>query len=206
MNMGRKPAFAKQQEIFEVIQQSIRSRGYPPSVREIGEAVGLKSPSTVHAHLNKLSQSGRIRRDPDKTRAIDVRNSDQHGEHKLISVPLVGEVTAGQPILAVENVEDTYHLPLDLVGTENVFMLRVKGDSMILAGILDGDFVVVKEQKTARDGEIVVALVDGDSATVKRFFKERDKVRLQPENEALSPIYSDDVSVLGKVVGVYRKM
>ena len=204
--MGRKPAVAKQQQIFEVIQQSIKSKGYPPSVREIGEAVGLKSPSTVHAHLNKLSQSGRIRRDPDKTRAIDVRNHDQIQDQRMVAVPLVGEVTAGQPILAVENIEDTYQLPLELVGTEDVFMLKVKGDSMILAGILDGDFVVVKEQASARDGEIVVALVDGDSATVKRFFKERDKVKLQPENESLAPIYSDNVSVLGKVVGVYRRM
>lgn len=204
--MGRKPAVAKQQQIFEVIQQSIKSKGYPPSVREIGEAVGLKSPSTVHAHLNKLSQSGRIRRDPDKTRAIDVRNHDQIQDQRMVAVPLVGEVTAGQPILAVENIEDTYQLPLELVGTEDVFMLKVKGDSMILAGILDGDYVVVKEQASARDGEIVVALVDGDSATVKRFFKERDKVKLQPENESLAPIYSDNVSVLGKVVGVYRRM
>jgi repressor LexA len=153
-----------------------------------------------------LSQSGRIRRDPDKTRAIDVRNPDQIQDQRMVAVPLVGEVTAGQPILAVENIEDTYQLPLDLVGNEDVFMLKVKGDSMILAGILDGDYVVVKEQRSAKDGEIVVALVDGDSATVKRFFKERDKVRLQPENESLSPIYSDDVSVLGKVVGVYRRM
>lgn len=204
--MGRRPAGDKQQQIYEVIQQSIRTKGYPPSVREIGVAVGLKSPSTVHAHLSKLTQLGRIRRDPDKTRAIDVRSEAEMHPQAMVSVPLIGEVTAGQPILAVENIEETYSLPLDLVGTETVFMLKVKGDSMIEAGILDGDFVVVKEQQSARNGEIIVALVDDDTATVKRFFKESNRIRLQPENASMQPIYSDAVSVLGKVVGVYRRM
>ena len=197
---------SKQQQILDVIQTSIRQKGYPPSVREIGELVGLKSPSTVHMHLSKLEQLGAIRRESDKNRAIDVVGDAPLRNVSMVSVPYVGRVTAGQPVLAVENIEETYPMPADLVGQENVFMLKVDGDSMIQAGIFDGDFIIVRDQDSARNGDIVVALVDGEEATVKRFFHEKDRVRLQPENDRLSPIYSRDVSVLGKVIGVYRRM
>ena len=197
---------AKQQQILAVIQSSIKKRGYPPSVREIGEAVGLKSPSTVHAHLNKLEELGAIRRESDKNRAIDVIGDSSMRNIAMVSVPLVGRVTAGQPVLAVENIEDTYPLPSDLVGHENVFMLKVDGESMIQAGILDGDYVIVRDQDSARNGDIVVALVDEEEATVKRFFHEKNRIRLQPENDSMEPIYATNVAVLGKVVGVYRKM
>lgn len=197
---------AKQQQILAVIQSSIKQRGYPPSVREIGEAVGLKSPSTVHAHLNKLEEMGAIRRESDKNRAIDVVGASNMRNIAMVSVPLVGRVTAGQPILAVENIEETYPLPADLVGHENVFMLKVDGESMIQAGILDGDYVIVRDQDSARNGDIIVALVDDEEATVKRFFHEKNRIRLQPENDSMEPIYTTNVAVLGKVVGVYRKM
>ena len=197
---------SKQQEILSVIQASMKRRGYPPSVREIGEAVGLKSPSTVHAHLNKLEELGFIRRESDKNRAIDVVGQSNLRNISMISVPLVGRVTAGQPVLAVENIEETYPLPADLVGHENVFMLKVDGESMIQAGILDGDFVIVRDQDSARNGDIIVALLDGEEATVKRYFHEKNRVRLQPENDSMEPIYTTDVAVLGKVVGVYRRM
>ena len=162
----------KQQQILAVIQSAIKAKGYPPSVREIGEAVGLKSPSTVHMHLNKLEQLGAIRRESEKNRAIDVVGSSTFRNAPMTMVPLVGRVTAGQPILATENIEDSYPFPADLVGQEDVFMLKV----------------------------------DGEEATVKRFFHEKDRVRLQPENDRMDPIYSRDVAVLGKVIGVYRKM
>ena len=205
--MGKSSAIsAKQQKILEVIQSSIRLKGYPPSVREIGEAVGLKSPSTVHMHLSKLEQMGAIRRESDKNRAIDVVSDSPMRNVSMVSVPLVGRVTAGQPVLAVENIEDTYPMPADLIGHENVFMLKVDGESMIQAGILDGDYVIVRDQDSARNGDIVVALVDGEAATVKRFFHEKNRVRLQPENDSMEPIYTTDVAVLGKVVGVYRRM
>lgn len=198
---------AKQQEILTYIQNSIKQRGYPPSVREIGDAVGLKSPSTVHAHLNKLEQTGAIRRESDKNRAIDIVGASSLRNVSMVSVPLIGRVTAGQPILAVENIEDTYPLPSDLVGhDENVFMLKVQGESMIQAGILDGDYIIVRDQSTARNGDIIVALVDEEEATVKRFFHENSRIRLQPENDSMDPIYSTNVAVLGKVVGVFRRM
>ena len=200
------PISSKQQQILEVIQSAIKAKGYPPSVREIGEAVGLKSPSTVHMHLNKLEQSGAIRRESEKNRAIDVVGSSSLRNAPMTLVPLIGRVTAGQPILATENIEDTYPFPTDLVGQENVFMLKVDGESMIQAGIFDGDYLIVRDQDSARNGDIVVALVDGEEATVKRFFHEKDRVRLQPENDRMDPIYTRDVAVLGKVVGVYRKM
>lgn len=196
----------KQQLILEVIQASIKAKGYPPSVREIGEAVGLKSPSTVHMHLSNLEALGAIRRDSDKNRAIDVIGSSPLRNVSMTMVPLVGCVTAGQPILAVENIEDTYPFPAALVGNEDVFMLKVDGESMIQAGIYDGDYLIVRDQDSARNGDIVVALVNGEEATVKRFFHEKDRVRLQPENDRMEPIYTKDVSVLGKVIGVYRKM
>lgn len=196
----------KQQQILAVIQSAIKAKGYPPSVREIGEAVGLKSPSTVHMHLNKLEQLGAIRRESEKNRAIDVVGSSTFRNAPMTMVPLVGRVTAGQPILATENIEDSYPFPADLVGQEDVFMLKVDGESMIQAGIFDGDYLIVRDQDSARNGDIVVALVDGEEATVKRFFHEKDRVRLQPENDRMDPIYSRDVAVLGKVIGVYRKM
>ena len=196
----------KQQQILAVIQSAIKAKGYPPSVREIGEAVGLKSPSTVHMHLNKLEQLGAIRRESEKNRAIDVVGSSTLRNAPMTMVPLVGRVTAGQPILATENIEDSYPFPVDLVGQEDVFMLKVDGESMIQAGIFDGDYLIVRDQDSARNGDIVVALVDGEEATVKRFFHEKDRVRLQPENDRMDPIYSRDVAVLGKVIGVYRKM
>ena len=196
----------KQQQILAVIQSAIKAKGYPPSVREIGEAVGLKSPSTVHMHLNKLEQLGAIRRESEKNRAIDVVGSSTFRNAPMTMVPLVGRVTAGQPILATENIEDSYPFPADLVGQEDVFMLKVDGESMIQAGIFDGDYLIVRDQDSARNGDIVFALVDGEEATVKRFFHEKDRVRLQPENDRMDPIYSRDVAVLGKVIGVYRKM
>jgi repressor LexA len=197
---------SKQQQILDVIQAAIRAKGYPPSVREIGEAVGLKSPSTVHMHLNKLEQLGAIRRESEKNRAIDIVGASPMRNVAMTMVPLVGRVTAGQPILATENIEDTYPFPVDLVGQEDVFMLKVDGESMIQAGIFDGDYLIVRDQDSARNGDIVVALVDGEEATVKRFFHEKDRVRLQPENDRMDPIYTRDVAVLGKVIGVYRKM
>lgn len=195
----------RQSKILEFIKQEIRKKGYPPAVREIGEAVGLLSSSTVHGHLQTLEDKGYIRRDPTKPRAIEIldSSSDLLEAKKVVHIPVVGRVTAGQPILAVENIEGTFPLPADLVRQDNVFMLKVQGESMIGAGILDGDFIIVRQQNEARNGEIVVALI-GDEATVKRFFKERTLIRLQPENSSMEPIYSQDVSILGKVVGVFR--
>ena len=195
----------RQTNILEFIKDQIRKKGYPPSVREIGEAVGLLSSSTVHGHLQTLEDKGYIRRDPTKPRAIEIldSSSDILNAKKVVHIPVVGRVTAGQPILAVENIEGTFPLPADLVRQDNVFMLKVQGESMIGAGILDGDFIIVRQQNEARNGEIVVALI-GDEATVKRFFKERTLIRLQPENSSMEPIYSQEVSILGKVVGVFR--
>jgi len=195
----------RQTNILEFIKDEIRKKGYPPAVREIGEAVGLLSSSTVHGHLQTLEDKGYIRRDPTKPRAIEIldSSSDLQAAKKVVHIPIVGRVTAGQPILAVENIEGTFPLPADLVRQDNDFMLRVQGESMIGAGILDGDFIIVRQQNEARNGEIVVALI-GEEATVKRFFKERTLIRLQPENDTMEPIYSQDVSILGKVVGVFR--
>jgi len=197
----------RQTKILEFIKQEIRKKGYPPAVREIGEAVGLLSSSTVHGHLQTLEDKGYIRRDPTKPRAIEIldSSSDILEAKKVVHIPIVGRVTAGQPILAVENIEGTFPLPVDLVRQDNVFMLKVQGESMIGAGILDGDLIIVRQQNEARNGEIVVALI-GDEATVKRFFKERTLIRLQPENPSMEPIYSQDVSILGKVVGVFRTL
>ena len=197
----------RQTKILEFIKQEIRKKGYPPSVREIGEAVGLLSSSTVHGHLQTIEDKGYIRRDPTKPRAIEIldSSSDILEAKKVVHIPVVGRVTAGQPILAVENIEGTFPLPADLVRQDNLFMLKVQGESMIDAGILDGDFIIVRQQNEARNGEIVVALI-GDEATVKRFFKERTLIRLQPENASMEPIYSQDVSILGKVIGVFRSL
>lgn len=194
----------RQQDILEFIQRNIQRKGYPPSVREIGEAVGLSSSSTVHGHLNQLEEKGYIRRDPTKPRAIEILNGP-YSLKTMVQVPLVGRITAGNPILAVENIEDTFPLPLELVGTNDVFMLTVSGESMIEAGIMDGDFLIVKKQSFANNGDIVVALLD-DEATVKRFFREKNTIRLQPENRYMEPIYAREVTILGKVIGLYRNI
>jgi len=198
----------RQQEILEFIRSEIHRVGYPPSVREIGEAVGLSSSSTVHSHLAALEAKGFIRRDPSKPRALEVldfRDSDAAIDYgRIHSVPVVGQVAAGQPILAAENIEQTLPLPAEFAG-EQTFILRVRGESMIDAGILEGDFVVVRQQNTAGNGDIVVAMID-DEATVKTFYREQDRIRLQPENSTMEPIYSRDVSILGKVVALFRRL
>jgi repressor LexA len=198
---------AKQKQILSYIKENLRAKGYPPSVREIGEAVGLSSSSTVHSHLTKLEALGFIKRDPTKPRAIDVIDEAPWRQKTVVPVPLVGVVTAGQPILAVENIEETYPLPAELIGREeDVFMLSVKGDSMINAGILDGDYLLVRQQSNASNGDIVVALIENEEATVKRFFKEPGRIRLQPENDSMKPIYAENVSIAGKVIGLFRSM
>ena len=189
------------QKILDFIKSEIDLKGYPPSVREICAAVGLKSTSTVHAHLNRLEKQGLIRRDSTKPRALEVLDgSHQRGR----SVPLVGRVTAGQPILAIENIEDYLTLPQSMLGSDEIYCLRVQGESMINAGILDGDIVVLREQHDAENGDIVVAMVD-DEATLKRIFYEDDRVRLQPENSTMQPIYADSVTVLGKLIALFRQ-
>jgi len=193
----------RQKQILKHIKDTLRSKGYPPSVREIGEAVGLSSSSTVHGHLAKLEEMGFIKRDPTKPRAIDVLDEAPWRQKRLTPIPLIGKVTAGQPILAIENIEETYPLPTELVGEEETFMLTVQGDSMMNAGILDGDLIIVRVQRLANNGDIIVAMID-DEATVKRFYKEHDRIRLQPENPAYDPIFSRDVTILGKVIGVFR--
>ncbi|MBP2627669.1 MAG: SOS-response transcriptional repressor, LexA [Firmicutes bacterium] len=195
----------RQKQILAYIKDMLRTKGYPPSVREIGTAVGLRSSSTVHSHLTKLEEIGFLRRDPTKPRALEVLGEASWRQENFVPVPLVGRVTAGQPILALENIEETFPLPTSLIGNdEDVFMLTVQGDSMINAGILDGDYVLVRKQKTANNNDIVVALINKEEATVKRFFKEKDRIRLQPENDSMSPIYSRNVLILGKVIGVFR--
>ena len=198
-------ASERQQEIFQYIKEFLLEKGYPPSVREIGNAVGLKSSSTVHGYLEKLESSGLIKRDPTKPRAIDILDEKPWG--KNTPVPLVGTVTAGVPILAEENIEEIFSFPQGLIGTQDkTFMLKVQGDSMINAGIYDGDFILVRQQDDAKDGEIVVALVNDDTATVKRFFREKNCIRLQPENDTMDPIIVKDCVILGKVFGVFRLM
>ena len=195
----------KQLEILNYLKKEIKEKGYPPSVREICDAVDLKSTSTVHGHLNRLEKKGLIRRDPTKPRAIEILDDSFYGiRQELVNVPIIGKVTAGQPILAVENIEDYFPLPVDYVRNDTVYMLHVQGDSMIEAGIFDNDLVLVRKQSTAENGDIVVALIE-DGATVKRFFREKDHIRLQPENPTMSPIIVKDVSILGKVIGLFRK-
>jgi repressor LexA len=195
----------RQKEIFDYIRRYAGKYGYPPTVREIGKAVGLTSSSTVHAHLAKLEKSGVLRRDPTKPRAIELLVDKAKSVVGRDGLPVVGNVAAGEPILAEENIEDHIAVP-DAIGGRNAdYVLRVRGDSMKDAGILDGDFVVVQQAKQAENGEIVVALL-GDEATVKRFYRERDRVRLQPANQAHKPIRTRDAEVLGKVVGVFRSV
>ncbi|MGD6832819.1 transcriptional repressor LexA [Sutcliffiella halmapala] len=199
----------RQQDILNFIKKEVQEKGYPPSVREIGEAVGLASSSTVHGHLARLESKGLIRRDPTKPRAIEIRDMEDEMTPRIaaVNVPIIGKVTAGQPITAIENVEDYFPLPDRYVAPdEQVFMLEVMGDSMIEAGILDGDYVIVRQQQSANNGDIVVAMTEDDEATVKRFFKEKDYIRLQPENSTLDPIIVRNVSILGKVIGVYRNI
>lgn len=204
----------RQQQVLDFIKETVAARGYPPSVREIGEAVGLSSPSTVHSHLNSLVEAGMIKKDPTKPRAImivDEEFTPAMDDRRMREVPVLGRIAAGTPILAAEHVEDVMPLPTELVGDGPVFLLEVKGDSMIDAGILDGDVVVVRRQDDALAGDIVVALVGedeaADEATVKTFHRETDgRIRLQPENRALEPLYPEHVRILGKVTGVFRSL
>ncbi|MCT4611849.1 MAG: transcriptional repressor LexA [Clostridia bacterium] len=197
----------KQQKILDFLKSEIKSKGYPPSVREICLAVGLRSTSTVHGHLERLEKKGYIRKSASKTRAIEILEDNFYSNElskEYLDVPVVGKITAGEPILAVENVEDHFPIPVDYANNNDVFMLKVSGDSMIEAGIYDGDLILVNKQNTARNGEIVVALIE-DSATVKTFYKEQDHFRLQPENSSLDPIIVKDLEILGTVSGLFRK-
>lgn len=196
----------KQQEILEYIKSQILERGFPPAVRDICEAVHLKSTSSVHSHLETLEKNGYIRRDPTKPRAIEILDdSFNFTRREMVNVPIVGRVAAGEPLLAEQNIEEYFPIPMDFMPNKQTFMLKVKGESMINAGILDGDYVLVEERKTAHNGEMIVALVD-DGATVKRFYKEEGIIRLQPENDTMEPIIVPDCTILGKVIGVFRFM
>lgn len=212
----------REKAILRCIERQIKNDGYPPSVREIGQAVGLKSTATVHGYLEKLEKKGYIKRKDRKGRTLKLikgANGEEKGnfveeeeegknfypQRELVDVPVVGKITAGMPILAVENVTDTFPIPIDFVGNSDCFMLTVRGESMIEAGILDGDYILIKRQKHASNGQIVVALIE-DEATVKTFYKEKDHIRLQPENSTMDPIIVPDCEILGKVAGVFRKM
>ncbi len=205
MDLSVKDLSKRQREIFDFISRYLSRHGYPPTVREIGKAVGLHSSSTVHAHLSKLEKLGVLKRDPTKPRAMEVLVERAKRAVRPTGLPLVGHVAAGEPILAEENVEEYLQVPDVIGGEAGDYILRVRGESMVDAGILDGDFAVVRSAKQARDGEIVVALID-DEATVKRFFKEKDHVRLQPENASMKPIRTKQVELLGRVVGVFRSV
>ena len=207
----------REKAILKFIEKQINANGYPPSVREIGKAVDLKSTATVHGYIASLEQKGYIKKESQKGRtlkllkggAIEGQTStfdkEVYSSKEMVDVPVIGKITAGEPILAVENVTDTFPIPLDFVGTGESFMLTVRGESMIEAGILDGDYILVRKQNTAHNGEIVVALI-GDEATVKTFYKEKDHIRLQPENSSLDPIIVPTCQILGKVSGVFRKI
>jgi repressor LexA len=207
----RAKSLEKQKKILDFVNRQVQEKGYPPSVREICKAVGFKSTSTVHAYLSSLEAEGLISKEPAKTRAlkvIDESSKNLEGyisDHEIENIPVIGQVTAGQPILAVENIEDTFPVPVQYLENSPSFILRIKGDSMLNAGIIDGDFVIVKQQNTANNGDIVVALI-GDEATVKTFYRQKDHIVLQPENDAYDPIIvKDDVSIIGKVIGLFRK-
>ncbi|MBO5176125.1 MAG: transcriptional repressor LexA [Lachnospiraceae bacterium] len=195
---------SKQKEILEFMKNEILSKGYPPAVREICEAVNLKSTSSVHSHLETLEKNGYIRRDPAKPRAIEIVDDNFNlTRREIVNVPIVGTVTAGQPILAVENIESYFPIPMDYMPNQETFMLKVKGESMINAGIFDGDTILVQKQSHAKNGDFVVALIE-DSVTVKTFYKEKDYYRLQPENDYMDPIIVPEVDILGKVIGLFR--
>lgn len=200
----------RQQSILDYIKEEVSLKGYPPSVREIAEAVGLASSSTVHGHLSRLEKKGFIRRDPTKPRAIEILDQSEESsipKGEVYYAPLIGKVTAGIPITAVENIEEFIPLPMTSTSPdENLFVLTIEGESMIEAGILNHDMVIVKQQNTAQNGEIVVAMTEENEATVKRFFKEKDHIRLQPENATMRPLIYDNVTILGKVIGVYRNI
>lgn len=206
----------RERAILDYIEKQAKINGYPPSVREIGKAVGLKSTATVHGYLAKLEQKGYIKKESQKGRTLKLLkgssgkaatepSKDFYTGKEMVEVPVIGKITAGAPILAVENVTDTFPIPIDFVGNAESFMLTVRGESMIEAGILDGDYILIKRQNTANNGEIVVALIE-DEATVKTFYKEKDHIRLQPENSTMDPIIVPDCKILGKVAGVFRKM
>ena len=206
----------REKAILKYIEKQINAKGYPPSVREIGKAVGLSSTATVHGYLAKLEEKGYIKKESQKGRTLRLlkggaeenKNKEPKGFYsgkEMVEVPVIGKITAGAPILAVENVTDTFPIPIDFVGNSESFMLTVRGESMIEAGILDGDYILIKKQNTANNGEIVVALIE-DEATVKTFYKEKDHIRLQPENSTMDPIIVPDCKILGKVAGVFRKM
>lgn len=209
----------REKAILKYVEKQILTNGYPPSVREIGKAVGLSSTATVHGYLAKLEEKGYLKKEDKKGRTLKLlkggngepisnnknQGKDFYTQREMVEVPVIGKITAGEPILAVENVMDTFPIPIDFVGNSEAFMLKVRGESMIEAGILDGDNILVKKQNTARNGEIVVALI-GDEATVKTFYKEKDHIRLQPENSSMDPIIVPNCEILGKVAGVFRKM
>ena len=206
----------REKAIVKFIQKQVDTKGYPPSVREIGKAVGLSSTATVHSYLAKLTEKGYIKKENQKGRTLRLlkgidnkeivkENKNYYTGKEMVEVPVIGKITAGEPILAVENVTDTFPIPIDFVGNSESFMLTVRGESMIEAGILNGDYILVKRQNTANNGEIVVALIE-DEATVKTFYKEKDHIRLQPENSTMDPIIVPNCEILGKVVGVFRKM
>ncbi len=207
----------REKAILKFIEKQIKENGYPPSVREIGKAVGLKSTATVHGYLSSLSTKGYIKKETQKGRTLKLLKGGAYEQQtkiedkpfysgkEMVEVPVIGKITAGAPILAVENITDTFPIPIDFVGNSESFMLTVRGESMIEAGILDGDYILVKKQNAANNGEIVVALID-DEATVKTFYKEKDHIRLQPENSTMNPIIVPDCQILGKVAGVFRKI
>ncbi len=206
----------REKSILKFIEKQITINGYPPSVREIGKAVGLKSTATVHGYLSNLTKKGYIKKESQKGRTLKVLKGgmlkDQmqiekpyYSGKEMVEVPVIGKITAGEPILAIENITDTFPIPIDFVGNSESFMLTVRGESMIEAGILDGDYILVKKQNTANNGEIVVALI-GEEATVKTFYKEKDHIRLQPQNSTMDPIIVPNCEILGKVAGVFRKI
>ena len=202
--MGQGKISAKQQEILDYIKSQILERGFPPAVRDICEAVHLKSTSSVHSHLETLEKNGYIRRDPTKPRAIEILDdSFQMLRRETANVPIVGRVAAGEPLLAEQNIEDYFPISTEFLPNNQTFLLKVRGESMINAGILDGDYVLVEQRQTADNGEMVVALIE-DGATVKTFYKEEGVIRLQPENDTMDPIIARDVMILGKVIGVFR--
>lgn len=203
--MAQDKMTAKQQEILEYIKETILKKGYPPAVREICEAVHLKSTSSVHSHLSALEEKGYIRRDPTKPRTIEILDDSFNLRREMVNIPVLGTVAAGEPLLAEEHIEDYFPFPAEALPNAETFMLHVKGESMINAGILPGDQIIVEQRQTANNGEIVVALID-DSATVKRFYKENGHYRLQPESDAMEPIITDHVEILGKVIGLLRMM